>query len=538
MKRNGVPAVFDKLIPYVLLPAVIGVFTGVLIFIFKVSSGYVMDLSAGIYSFVREEPRYIPLLILGVAAVGLFSALILRLAKECRGGGIPTAIASIRGLIPIKWVQGIFALFFTAQLTYLAGVPLGNEGPSVQMGTALGKGASEVLGKKKRAWERFIMTGGGSSGFAIATGAPMSGIVFALEEAHRRFSPAIISVVSVSVISGIITQEILSFLFGVDTTFFNLTIDDVLPFEFLWVAVLVGILCGISSIFFALIYRDARRLERGVLSNLPFSVKIVGIFVISGILGVICEDFIGSGHGLIEKILHRESLWYVLIISFVIRAALMIFASNQGVSGGLFVPTLAFGAIISALVAEGFISIGLLGEEYFSIIVVVGMASSFSAFSRTPITALTFAAEALCVANNILPAAVGVTFAYLVVELFEKESFTDEVIESKIEKAHRGKQSVVVDKHMSVGAGSVAEGKNHRNILWPPTCVVLSIVKKSPHTAHDNEILAAGDVLHLHYRTYDPEDTEEILIHILGAQPEDSSVRITCVDEDHVTPLE
>ena len=110
MKRNGVPAVFDKLIPYVLLPAVIGVFTGVLIFIFKVSSGYVMDLSVGIYSFVRQEPRYIPLLILGVAAVGLFSALILRLAKECRGGGIPTAIASIRGLIPIKWVQGIFAL--------------------------------------------------------------------------------------------------------------------------------------------------------------------------------------------------------------------------------------------------------------------------------------------------------------------------------------------------------------------------------------------------------------------------------------------
>ena len=121
-----------KLIPYILFPALIGILTGIVIFLFKVTAAAVMKLSANVYSFVRENPAYLPLLILGMALVGLCAALILKYAKECRGGGIPTAVASIRGLIPMKWVQGVFGLFASALLTYLAGVPLGNEGPSVQ----------------------------------------------------------------------------------------------------------------------------------------------------------------------------------------------------------------------------------------------------------------------------------------------------------------------------------------------------------------------------------------------------------------------
>ena len=181
----------DKMLPLVLFPAIVGMLTGVLIFIFKVTSSHVMHKSAEIYAFVRENPIYLPALVAGAAAIGLLSALVLRWAKECRGGGIPTAVASIRGLIPLKWAQGIFALFTTSMLTYIAGVPLGNEGPSVQMGAATGKGATSIFGKRYKALERYNMTGGACSGFAIATGAPLAGIVFAMEEAHRRFSPTI-----------------------------------------------------------------------------------------------------------------------------------------------------------------------------------------------------------------------------------------------------------------------------------------------------------------------------------------------------------
>ena len=101
----------SKLIPYILFPMVVGILSGVLIFLFKVASADVMRRSEQIYAFVRQNPAYVPLLIPGAAAIGAVSALILKYAKECRGGGIPTAVASIRGLIPLKWVQGITVLF-------------------------------------------------------------------------------------------------------------------------------------------------------------------------------------------------------------------------------------------------------------------------------------------------------------------------------------------------------------------------------------------------------------------------------------------
>ena len=66
---------------------VVGVLSGVLIFLFKLASSAVMHLSEQIYGFVRQNPVYLPALILGVAAIGVVSALILKYAKECRGGG-------------------------------------------------------------------------------------------------------------------------------------------------------------------------------------------------------------------------------------------------------------------------------------------------------------------------------------------------------------------------------------------------------------------------------------------------------------------
>jgi H+/Cl- antiporter ClcA len=122
-----------------------------------------MRLSERIYSFVRENPVYLPLLIIAMALIGLCAALLLKYAKECRGGGIPSAVAGIRGLIPMKWVQGLLGIFASSLLTFIAGVPLGNEGLSVQMGSAVGKGNSDVFNKKKKALERYLMAGSACS---------------------------------------------------------------------------------------------------------------------------------------------------------------------------------------------------------------------------------------------------------------------------------------------------------------------------------------------------------------------------------------
>ena len=527
-----------KLIPYVLMPAFVGVMSGILIFLFKIAASHVLNLSGRIYAFIRENPQYIPLLLLGALIIGSLSSLILKFAKECRGGGIPTAVASIRGYIPLKWVQGVFVLFFSALLTFLVGVPLGNEGPSVQMGTALGKGSSKLLGKKRKAWERYEMTSGACAGFAVATGAPISGILFALEETHRRFSLAIFTVASIAVITGSITQELLSSIFGVKTTLFDFTIDEVLPAKYLWIPLVIGIICAVISLFITDMYRGAGKVDKTNTTKLPFTVKVIIIFIVSALFGLISSDFIGTGHDLIESILHGDGVWYILIAAFVIRAALMIFANGQGVSGGIFVPNLTFGAIIAALISKALISAGVLEEQYFPILVVVGMASFLSAASRTPITALVFAAEALCLAHNVLPVAIGVAFAYMLAEFSAKHSFADAVIESKFENSHHGMTPIIIDTHMTVMPSSIAIGQKTSEILWPPTCVVLSMEKHDTHLLYEGTTIRVGDVLHLHYQTYDPKRTYRRLTDILGEQPEDSNTKVYHVEKTHLTPID
>ena len=527
----------DKLLPMFVFPAVVGMLTGVLIFIFKLASSFVMHKSQEVYSWVRQNPVYFPLLLVGVCAIGLVSAILLRSAKECRGGGIPTAVASIRGLIPMRWAQGIFALFASSLLTYVAGVPLGNEGPSVQMGAAAGKGATGIFGKRNRAWERYNMTGGACAGFSIATGAPLAGIIFAMEEAHRRFSPTIFMVASVSVISGTVTSKLLSIGFGTDAAFLDLAIDEVLPVKYLWVAVIIGVVCGICANLFTKVYHYIRKQSRVRSAKIPFSLNIVIIFAVVGILGFISEDFVGSGHSLIEKILEGHAVWYVILCAFIIRALVMIWANNTGVSGGLFVPTLAFGAMISSLIADGLIALGLVDGQYYAILIVVGMASFLSSSSRIPLTALAFSAEALCVANNVLPAVVGVVVAYLVAELTGKPAFTDTVIEAKTHDSHIGKTAVVVDSHMRVRQGAFAIGMEIRDILWPPTCTILSVHKNNTVKGHDAERISEGDLVHLHYLTYTPEETHELLTRILG-EHDDYTETVHESKADHVVPLE
>ena len=539
MKAPKTSTSVRKLLPYVVFPMMIGVLSGILIFLFKIASSAVISHSEQIYAFVRQAPIYLPVLLFGAAATGAIAAIILKRAKECRGGGIPTAVASIRGLVPLKWVQGIFVLFGSALITYLTGVPLGNEGPSVQMGAAVGSGCSRISKKNKNAWERYFMTGGACSGFAIATGAPLSGIMFAFEEAHRRFSAPLFAVASISVLFGTITQKYLSFFFGIDTVFFNLTVTQVLPMKYLWATIIKGAACGICSLFFTKLYRIVKNISKASAKRVPFMVKIVFIFTVTAMLGFLSANLIGTGHSLIETLLHGKTIWYLVIIAFVIRALVMIFANNEGVTGGIFVPNLAFGAMIASLIADGLISLGLIESQYYTILIVVGMASFLAASSRTPITAVIFAAEALCLASNIIPVICGVVISYVIVEASGKISFTDTVIESRAEATHHGKPAFIIETSMTVQKNSFVDGMDIGDILWPPTCAVLAIDRKNKKTTgHAAHKLFEGDVLHLYCQTYDPDATEEMLASLLGAQPDGHQTNIHRCADDQIVPSE
>ena len=536
MKSNRLTYIKNILIPCLLFSVITGMLTGGLIFLFKLAASKIISVSEGIYAYVRSNHAYLPLLLAGIAAIAALSTLLLKLSPNCRGGGIPTSIAIVRGLISFHWIKSVFLLFSSAILTYLGGIPLGNEGPSVQMGTAVGKGTVRILAKNNTAWDRYIMTGGACAGFGAATGAPLAGIFFALEEAHRRFSPMIFMTAATAVIAGNTTMNALYEAFGVSASLFGFSINAVLPLKYIWATLLVGLACSLFAAVFTKIYRMVFSLFKKKLSKLPLLVKILAVYVIVCLLGFASANLLGTGHHLVEHMIEGHGVWYMLLIYLCVRAIILIFASNAGITGGLFVPSLAFGAIIGALCGKAMIGAQILPEEYYIVIVVTGMASFLSASSRTPLTAIIFAVEALSGLSNILPIAAGSALAFLIIETLGIVGFTETVIEKKVEDAHEGKTATVVDTHVVVKKGSFVVGKEIRDILWPPTCIVLSVKKSHSATKHDVGI-SAGDILHIHYQTFDNEETSKLLETLIGSQEfDDPTTRSHGISDDDLIP--
>lgn len=528
----------STVLPTVIFSSLVGILTGLIIFIFRICAHAVISLSGTIYSAVRENPKLLPLLVISAALIGLISAVILKFAKDCRGGGIPTAIASIRGLLPLKWIQGIFFLFTTSMITFLGGVPLGNEGPSVQIGASVGKGTVEFLGGERSVWQRYAMTCGACTGFAIVTGSPIAGIIFAFEEAHKRISSTTLSTTLISVFVGVITHANLCEAFSVEREFLHLTINASLPAKHLYIMLIIGIVAGFSSVLLTKAYNLFRKFDKANLSSIHIAIKFPMIFALTAILGFFSENFIGTGHALIERILSGEILWYSLIAALLIRGIMMIIANCEGVSGGLFVPTLTLGAIISALIADASIFLGIIDTAYYPIMIVAGMAAFLSASSRIPLIALVFAIESLAGIDNVSAIGIAAATAFLVVEFSSAKDFTDTVIEAKIEKAHRGKIPLIVNTYVTVMENSFASGKEVKELLLPPTCTVLSIDTATSPLAQHSSYLAAGDVLHIHYSTYDNLETARLLCDLFGNQDADPRTESHFGSESHTVPID
>ena len=515
----------NLLIPCLVFSVITGIVSSLFVTAFKTASSYVVELSAIIYGYVQSNPLLLPLLIIGAVALGFIASLIITFSHSCRGGGIPTSIAAIRGIVNFNWIKSIFFLPISALLTFLVGVPLGTEGPCVQMGTAIGDGVVQGFGRKKyKGWRRYMMVGGAASGFSLATGSPITAILFSMEELHKTFSPLLFSVVSISVIVSQLMARFLSGLGLGSPHLFEISVLDALPLKLIYVPIIIGLLCGLCSILFIKLYNLIDTLAKKFIGRLSVKIKLPIIFALVALVGFFFSRILGSGHSLIEYLIgeHRlepEIFWYLLIIFFIIRAILMMISNTAGVTGGIFLPSLAFGAILGTLCAEAFIRLNIISENHYALMVVIGMVSFLGASTRIPITACIFAIEALGGFYNIIPLTSAITAAFILVEVSGLSDFTSTVIKAKANAIHRGKKPHVIEIPLTVYKGAFVIDKDIRDILWPASCTLLSI-ERGPNKTNKLGI-AEGDILTVHYTTYDPEVTANEFEVLVGGQCEE-----------------
>lgn len=522
MKQKSKNFLINLIFPAVFFGSVTGIFTSLIILLYKVCAGHIIVLSEHGYKFLKENLIYAPLVLILLLAVAFVFSYIYKKMPNLSGGGIPTSIGVLRGIVPLKWLEGLFGVFFLSLTSFLIGVPLGTEGPSVQMGTAIGKGSIETFSRKHKAWERYSMTGGACAGFSVATGSPISGILFSIEEAHQRISPMIIIVSATSVMFSFITTELLAPVLNVSTSLFPEINLAILEVKDIWIPLTVGIIMGIFAVVFLKYYKSINEFFNREIKKLPHFVKIFIIFALTFALGILSFDFISTGHELMLSLFEKRIPIVVLLMILFVRSTLTLGANTNKITGGVFIPILAIGAVLSSVLAQGMEKLFGLNGDYYVTILVLGITACISGMMKMPLTSIAFSVEALSGHTNILYViAVSVT-AFIITEIFDAKSINDSVLENKIETQNAGKTVKVIDTYVTVQSGSFAVGKQVRDIFWPANLFVLSIKHTEKSNAeideHGGKALRDNDILHVRYSTFNETTTRNELIAIVGEQ--------------------
>ncbi|MDZ8035768.1 MAG: chloride channel protein [Nostoc sp. DedQUE08] len=372
-------------------------------------------------------PAY--LVLPGVGLIGGFLAgwLVERFAPEASGSGM-SEVKAVLARVPMPLNLRIALVkLIGATLVLGSGMPLGREGPTVQIGAALANQLSNWAPTSPEHRRQLIAAGAGA-GLAAAFNAPIAGVLFVVEELLQDVSgitlgTAILASFIASVISRLYGSHSLDLnhlnLGLPDTTFFAQEI----PFY-----LILGVLAGLLGILFNKGILESLAINRRLLRlSLSWRIGIAGL--VSGAAIAFLPAVFRDHAGLREILLVGSANWSFAAIAFLVQFTLIIFTYGSGAPGGLLVPTLALGAALGYLV--GAVEHSLLGMSAATVYAHVGMAAFFSAVSKVPITAVVIVFEMTTDFNLVLPLMIASVVAYLVAEKIDRRSLYDLLLEWK-----------------------------------------------------------------------------------------------------------
>ena len=170
--------------------AITGLFVGIVVTLYNIATSYAEKFARCYYGFFRTHPAFIPLLFVALFLGAIIVGGVTRFLPVVRGSGIPQTEGATRGLLRFKWYQVLTGMFAASLFTIFMGLSAGAEGPSIMLGGACGSGMSDLF-RCKAVMRRYHITSGACAGIAVAFNAPLTGMAFAFEEAHKRFTPEV-----------------------------------------------------------------------------------------------------------------------------------------------------------------------------------------------------------------------------------------------------------------------------------------------------------------------------------------------------------
>jgi CIC family chloride channel protein len=381
-----------------------------------------------------QYPAWLVLPLIGLIGGSLAGWLVERLAPESAGSGIPQVKAALANVPIALNLRVALVKLLGVILTLGAGLNLGRQGPTVQVGAALAAQLSRWI-PTSPAYRRQMIAAGAAAGLAAGFNAPIAGVLFVVEEFLRDFSGLTLgSAILASFIGAVVSRLLGGGSLGLDpqiTSFrVSSTVHD-LPF-----LLILGALAGIFGALFGRGIFLSLNFNRYILRlGLPWRVGLAGL--VTGIVVAFLPGAFRDSSGLQEFLSTGQASWRFTLLAFVVKFLLTLIAYGSGAPGGIFAPSLILGASLGYLVGFNAQQIDtFLGDSFGlptgvtppSTYALAGMGAFFSAVTRGPITAIVIVFEMTTDFNLVLPLMIGSVVAYLIADRIASGSFYNQLL--------------------------------------------------------------------------------------------------------------
>jgi CIC family chloride channel protein len=390
---------------FLLLAVFIGLFSGIAVVCFRLAIDWTRVWLLG----PILEPRDWRLVATPAIAGLVVAILVIHVFPLARGSGVNQTKAALyiyNGYIPFRTAIG---KFLTAALAIGSGQSLGPEDPSLQIGASL----ASALGRRlelSRERLRLLAPVGAAAGLAAAFNAPISAVLFVIEEVIGRWSAGILGSVVLSAVSSVV---VVRWFLGSEPLFRIPAVGLVRPTELLAYAFL-GIVGGLAAVIFARGIGYFRPRLRALPRWTQYLQPALAGFVI-GVIGFLgAPQVMGAGYEFMDQAMHDQFTWKMLALLALLKIVATTLSFVSGVPGGMFAPTLFIGAMLGGAVGgvERALYPGLTGST--ATYALVGMGVLFAAFLRVPMTSVFMVLEVSGNYSIIVPVIVANTLAYVI----------------------------------------------------------------------------------------------------------------------------
>ncbi|MFZ0633274.1 MAG: chloride channel protein [Acidobacteriaceae bacterium] len=391
---------------FLVLSIFIGVISGLLVVAFRIAIEWIRLLALG---SAPHAGQFRLLFVPGIAGL-VVAALVVWFFPAARGSGVNQTKAALYvydGYISFRTVIG---KFITAAIALGSGHSLGPEDPSLQIGAGVASIIARNLHLSRRRLRMFAPIGA-AAGLAAAFNAPISAILFVIEEVIGSWSAAVLGSLVLAAISSVVVVRLF---LGTEPIFRIPSIGALRdPRELMAYAVL-GLFGGLLAPLFSLILGFLRPRLRALPRWSHFVQPAVAGLMVGAIGYFGFPQVMGVGYDVIDQALHGQFIWQVLIALTFLKLLATTVSFSSGTPGGMFAPTLFIGAMLGG-------AVGSFEQHFFPHLTgtvgayaLVGMGVLFAGFLRVPLTSVFMVFELSGNYSIILPVILANTIAFLI----------------------------------------------------------------------------------------------------------------------------